>query len=278
MITGIINKIIPFSSVDGPGNRTAIFLQGCNFNCIYCHNPETINKCSDCKQCIKSCKAKALVEQNHKITWKQDKCVECDACIKCCKKDSSAKVMVLTPEELIAKIKPHKIFIQGITVSGGECTLQQEFLIELFKQAKSIGLSCFIDTNGSNDFEQMPELLDLCDGVMLDVKVWDKAKHKEYIGYENKTVIKNLKYLLEKNKLYEVRTVVVPGIFDNKETVEEVAKIIGASEQEIKYKLIKFRDMGVRTNKHNLRTPSQDEMEQLQVLAKSYNVEDSIII
>ena len=40
-----VNKIIPFSAVDGPGNRTAIFLQGCNFDCRYCHNPETRNLC-----------------------------------------------------------------------------------------------------------------------------------------------------------------------------------------------------------------------------------------
>ena len=39
---GIVNKIIPFSNVDGPGNRLSIFFQGCNFDCLYCHNPETI--------------------------------------------------------------------------------------------------------------------------------------------------------------------------------------------------------------------------------------------
>ena len=38
-----INKIINFSSVDGPGNRLVVFAQGCNLNCIYCHNPETID-------------------------------------------------------------------------------------------------------------------------------------------------------------------------------------------------------------------------------------------
>ncbi|MEA3424244.1 MAG: radical SAM protein [Bacillota bacterium] len=38
-----INKIINFSSVDGPGNRLVVFVQGCNLNCIYCHNPETID-------------------------------------------------------------------------------------------------------------------------------------------------------------------------------------------------------------------------------------------
>lgn len=48
MITAPVNKIIPFSSVDGPGNRTAVFFQGCNWDCCYCHNPETRNMCTGC--------------------------------------------------------------------------------------------------------------------------------------------------------------------------------------------------------------------------------------
>ena len=50
----VINRIIPFSSVDGPGNRTAIFLQGCNINCKYCHNPETRKMCVQCGTCVKN--------------------------------------------------------------------------------------------------------------------------------------------------------------------------------------------------------------------------------
>ena len=60
MITAPVNKIIPFSAVDGFGNRTAIFLQGCNQNCIYCHNPETIHHCAACGACVKACPAGAL--------------------------------------------------------------------------------------------------------------------------------------------------------------------------------------------------------------------------
>ena len=56
----LVNKIIPFSSVDGPGNRTAIFLQGCNFNCQYCHNPETIHLCGHCGVCVGACPTGAL--------------------------------------------------------------------------------------------------------------------------------------------------------------------------------------------------------------------------
>ncbi|PWX63734.1 glycine radical enzyme activase, partial [Clostridium perfringens] len=51
----LINKIIPFSCVDGPGNRMVIFFQGCNFKCLYCHNPETINKCISCGKCVENC-------------------------------------------------------------------------------------------------------------------------------------------------------------------------------------------------------------------------------
>ncbi|MCI7575162.1 MAG: 4Fe-4S cluster-binding domain-containing protein, partial [Clostridiales bacterium] len=48
MAAATVNRIIPFSCVDGPGNRTAVFLQGCNFDCKYCHNPETIASCVHC--------------------------------------------------------------------------------------------------------------------------------------------------------------------------------------------------------------------------------------
>ena len=56
----VVNKIIPFSSVDGPGNRTAVFLQGCNINCRYCHNPETRALCVNCGLCVEKCRSRAL--------------------------------------------------------------------------------------------------------------------------------------------------------------------------------------------------------------------------
>ena len=55
MITAPVNKIIPFSSVDGPGNRTAVFFQGCNWDCCYCHNPETRNMCTGQRACVQVC-------------------------------------------------------------------------------------------------------------------------------------------------------------------------------------------------------------------------------
>ena len=63
----LVNKIIPFSCIDGPGNRTSIFFQGCNFKCSYCHNPETINKCVNCGKCVAVCPVNALEIKDKKL-------------------------------------------------------------------------------------------------------------------------------------------------------------------------------------------------------------------
>ena len=56
----LVNRIIHTSVVDGPGNRAAIFLQGCNYTCSYCHNPETIHRCVHCGVCVPVCPTGAL--------------------------------------------------------------------------------------------------------------------------------------------------------------------------------------------------------------------------
>lgn len=124
----IVNRIIPFSSVDGPGNRTAIFLQGCNINCKYCHNPETRRLCINCGVCVGQCPAGALsLGEDNRVIWDQGACVQCDTCIHVCPNDSSPKVREMTPEEVYAAVKRQIPFIRGISVSGGECMLWPDF-------------------------------------------------------------------------------------------------------------------------------------------------------
>ena len=275
---GYINKIIPFSSVDGPGNRTAIFLQECNFNCVYCHNPETINRCNDCGLCVKQCPTEALYIKENIVMWDKEKCCNCDKCIKECKNTSSPKIQKVTVDNVINEISNYNTFIQGITVSGGECTLQEEFLIELFTKAKSMGLTCFIDSNGSNDFTKMEKLMKLCDGVMLDVKSFNNDKHKKYIKFDNFNVLKNLEYLASINKLYEVRTVVVPEIFNNEETVKEVSNLITKYNCKIRYKLISFRNHGVRKVFKYLNSPNAEYMQYLKEKAKEIGCNNILIV
>lgn len=260
MKSAIVNKIIPFSSVDGKGNRTAIFLQGCNFNCAYCHNPETINVCSNCGVCIEHCSTGAIKMIDNDIVYDKSKCCECDECIKHCPRNSSPKVTIMTVDDVIREVKKYSPFIEGITVSGGECTLNHEFITDLFIEAKKMGLTCFIDSNGSNLFSEMDNLMSVTDYVMLDVKSYDSNVHKNVIGAENDNVIKNLNYLLENKKLYEVRTVIVPSLIDNENTVNKVSSIIGSIDPDVRYKIIKYRPFGVRQIMDGYSSPDDDFM------------------
>ena len=240
-----VNKIIPFSNVDGPGNRMAIFVQGCPLRCLYCHNPETINICSSCGKCISTCPVNALsFNAESKVIWDKDKCVNCDTCIKTCPNLSSPKVTYYSLDELLTKIKEVRPYIRGITISGGECTTYPSFIKELFIEAKKLGLTCLLDSNGSYDLKTMEDLISVSDGVMLDVKAYDNEYHKAITSKSNDVVLKNLEYLLSINKLEEVRTVILPNNDkQNENTVIEVSKII---KSKVRYKLLKYRYFGVR--------------------------------
>ena len=265
----LVNKIIPFSCIDGPGNRTAIFFQGCNLRCTYCHNPETINRCISCGRCVATCPTEALRVENKKVIWNKEKCTECDECIKMCPHLSSPKTKEYSVDELFQEIKRISPFIQGITVSGGECTLNADFLVALFKRVKEeLNLTCFVDTNGIIDLSEQEELVSLTDQFMLDVKAIDEVEHGKVTGLSNQTVLKNLHYLLDKNKLYEVRTVVAPNL-DNEKTIKAVAEIVG---NRCKYKLNAYRKYGVRKeglDLHGEVGPSEEEMQYYRSLTES---------
>jgi len=276
-VRAAINKMIPLSVVDGPGCRTAVFVQGCNIACAYCHNPETQRLCNGCGICISQCPAGALSLSGNQVIWDEAVCTQCDTCIQVCPNQSSPKVKWMeAPDawELISKNMP---FIQGITVSGGECSLYPEFLTELFTLAGEAGLSCFLDSNGCVDFTKYPGLMAVTDKVMLDVKAWDSHVFHRLTGRDNCIVKKNLKYLAQAGKVYEVRLVCLDGesssgLSEDKDVdMEEVIKGVAAEVtpylEDFRLKLITFRNYGVRGKMEKRKSPSPEQMEKLKELA-----------
>ncbi len=276
----VVNRILPFSSVDGPGNRTAIFLQGCNINCKYCHNPETRKQCIQCGTCVKQCPAGALSLENGKVAYAPERCVQCDTCIHVCPHDSSPRTREMTPEEVFACVKKQVPFIRGITVSGGECMLWPDFLEELFRLAKAEGLGCLIDSNGCVPFWEYPGLLELADGVMLDIKAFDSEDHRRITGEGNEMVLKNAAYLAELGKLEEVRAVIVPELYDGERSIRQIGAFLSPypEGQAIRIKLIAYRPMGVREEYSHFAVPSQAELSRLADILREMGFQDIIII
>lgn len=275
-----VNRIIPFSAVDGPGNRTAVFLQGCNIDCKYCHNPETRALCIHCGMCVRKCPTGALQLVEGKVHFEPAKCVACDTCIKTCTHDASPRVLWMTVEEVITEIKKQIPFIRGITVSGGECTLYPEFLTALFSECKKLGLHTLIDSNGMVDLGVYPELLSVTDGVMLDIKAFSEKDHVMVTGFTNNQVLKNAAFLAQCGKLYEIRTVVVRELFDPAGVIESIAEYLCTymDISMLRYKLIAYRPFGVREQYQTYESPDVSYMEQLKDIAIQVGFQEVIII
>ncbi|NLC96609.1 MAG: YjjW family glycine radical enzyme activase [Erysipelotrichaceae bacterium] len=274
-----INNIIPFSNVDGPGNRTSIFFQGCPFQCLYCHNPETINICNNCGVCVDHCPVNALEFINDKVVWNKKKCISCDTCIKVCPHLSSPKITYMSVDQVFEEILKYRQFIKGITTSGGECMVYADFLTELFEKCVNIGLDCLLDSNGHYDFKKYEKLLKYSSGVMLDVKAMDKDFHRYVTKMPNENVINNLLYLQSINKLFEVRTVVLPNNKEhNENTINKLSEILNS---DISVKLIKYRPFGVRKegiDKIGNSITSDEEVNRLFNIAKSKGLKNVVII
>ncbi len=256
----IVNDIIKFSNVDGPGNRYTIFTQGCNVSCIYCHNFETIALCNNCGVCVPACNHDALSLFNGVVEYVSDNCEHCNACIYECPRNSTPKTKILSVDSLVEEIKKYTPFIQGVTVSGGECTLQHQSVTRLFSLVHKIpGLSCFIDTNGYFDFDNILGLIEETDKFMIDIK--GVGNTSKIIGAcESTRNLENLQSLLNLSKVYEVRTVIMRDFTYFDKVVRTVAEIL--SEYNVRYKLIKMRNHfnGRDNNRLDSLIPTEDEM------------------
>ena len=268
-ITGIIHKILPQSFVDGPGNRTVIFLQGCNLNCKFCHNPQTIQICSSCGLCVKACPAGALSQQDGKVFWNSDLCTNCETCEDLCHFSSSPRVKTLTAAQLWEEISPYTPFISGVTVSGGEPTQQIAFTTELFKRVKqNSSLSTLIESNGCLDKQTLLPLLPWLDQVMMDLKAFDTPTHRYLTGSDNAWVKESIRFLAAEGKLIAVRTTIIDGINDDPHSIRKSARFLAEIDPQIEMVFLRFRPHGTRGEAKNWQSPSEKKLDELVALAK----------
>lgn len=136
----------------------------------------------------------------------------------------------MSVDEVLHHIRKALLFIEGITVSGGEATTQLPFVIALFSAIKADPhlqhLTCMVDSNGMLRETGWEKLLPVCDGVMLDLKAWDSACHLQLTGRDNAAIKRSILFLAERGKLAELRLLVIPGHVDYLQHVDALAAFI----------------------------------------------------
>ncbi len=270
LVVGRINNILPQSFVDGPGNRSVVFFQGCQFHCLYCHNPYTINICNACGVCVECCPAGALRLGDGEIIWDSVRCVNCDTCIEVCPNHSSPKIKVQTAPTTWELLQTFIPFISGVTVSGGEPTCQPHYLAELLRLIKSqSNLTTCIETNGGVEREVIDSLLPDLDYVMVDLKAMDPETHLALTGQDNARTLEAIKAASKAGKLHMVRTVIAPGYTDSEDEIAKIARFLAALDPEIHLRFLRFRSHGTRGIASTWESPTDVIMDRLIEVAKS---------
>lgn len=161
----------------------------------------------------------------------------------------------ITVEEVMQDVTCYLPFMEasggGITVSGGEPLLQLDFLTELFKKCKEIGIHTTIDSSGgcySEDEEfqrKLDILMEYTDLVLLDLKHIDSKKHRKLTGKPNEHILQFARYLSDKKKSIWVRHVLVPGVTDSTEDLEKLGAFIQSLDNVQKVEVLPYHKLGV---------------------------------
>lgn len=232
--TGVIFDIKEFALHDGPGVRTTVFFKGCPLRCVWCHNPEGLStkpqlmtketRCLHCGSCRVSC--------SHEECRPFGRCIYAcpEALISVCGRE-------ITADDLFARLMKDAGFLTesegGITFSGGEPLLQQEFLCEMLDRLKKAGVHTAIETCGHAQPEIFQKAAGKADLVIMDLKIADDALHRKYTGVGNGWILVNAAWLKASGKAHIFRTPLIPGITDTEENLAAIKAIAGDSEHEL---------------------------------------------
>ncbi len=254
----LITNIQRFSLDDGHGIRTTVFLAGCNMKCLWCHNPETINKhwlmydkekCLFCGLCEKSCN-----KGFHKLNYPQhsiyyhNACLDCTACVDLCP-SGALKINSIdrTVDEVLQEIMKDFHFYRqngGVTIGGGEPLCQVDELSQLLLKCKENSIHTALETAANVSFDVIEKIIDTVDLFIIDCKAYTRELHQYCTGQTNDLILENIRQISKIKDIW----VRIPVIENVNITLDEMKKI-GAFLQNIQFKkveLLSYHKMGIK--------------------------------
>lgn len=298
MTKGTVVNIERFAIHDGPGIRTVIFMKGCPLRCQWCSTPESqisfremgydINKCIRCGKCIEICRLKVVtLSDNGEIYTDRMLCNDCLQCVEVC--PSGARLTVgkeMTVKQIIDEVEKDSMFYWnsggGVTLSGGEPTLQPKFTMDILKACKQKGFHTAIETSGYVDWNVLKELLEYLDLVYVDIKHSLSLEHERLTGKRNELILENCNKMLEYFPDIQViiRIPVIPGYNDFNQNIKSTAEFVYKMEKVARLELLPYHKFGIHMYRILLRdyplsdveSPDEERMHELKELAESCGV------
>ena len=230
-----------FSTKDGPGVRTTLFVQGCPLRCRWCHNPEsqevrpqfffTPSLCIGCGACANVCPSSAHTFAGGRHEIDREACIRCLECCKVCPaKALEPAATAMTVPQIMEEVKKDVAFYGkkgGVTLSGGEPLFHAEGCLRILREAKALGIGTAIETCGYFDEKRIPELTANTDLFLWDIKDMDERRHKEHTGVTNKKILQNLFSVDARGGKTILRCIMLEGVNTDFANLDAVAEVCG---------------------------------------------------
>ena len=237
-VTGVIFDIQRYSLHDGPGLRTNVFSKGCPLRCQWCSNPESqsiqpefalfAHNCIACGQFVEACPARWAHDRG--APWTKELQAEYARRVRLCPTEAMHQIgEERTAGAVMAEVLRDRPFYAdrgGLTLTGGEPTMQPDFAEALLRLAKAETISTALETCSHARWPVWERLWPHLDHILFDVKHIDANVHRTFTGVGNELILANLRRLVALAAPVTIRVPLIPGFNAAPESLRAIAEFV----------------------------------------------------